>query len=38
MITKALNTSRDPMQKYNNYTNHIHEGMKVIGEDKYIKA
>jgi hypothetical protein len=29
---------RDPMQKYNNYTNHTYEGIKVNIEDKYIKA
>jgi hypothetical protein len=26
------------MQKYNNYTNHTYEGIKVNREDKYIKA
>jgi hypothetical protein len=34
----ALNTSRDPMQKYNNYTNHTYEGIKVYREDNYIKV
>jgi hypothetical protein len=30
--------SGDPMQKYNNYTNHTYEGLKVNKEDKYIKT
>jgi hypothetical protein len=38
MITRALNTDGNPMRKYNNYTNHTHEGKKVNREDKYIKA
>jgi hypothetical protein len=38
MITSALNTSEDPMQKNNNYTNHTYEGIKINREDKYIKA
>jgi hypothetical protein len=38
VITRALNTGRDPMQKYNNYTNHTYEDIKVNREDKYIKA